>query len=87
MNKTLIEYRSRKLNIDKDLFDKYAYLRKRQINTDDIDQYLLNEADKTGLDPFNIDPDMIADRYSKEQIEAIINKCLRFEIRLRGGKI
>ncbi len=86
IEKTIMEYRGRELSLDKDLCDKYACLQMRPVNTADIDQYLLNETDKTGLDPFNIDSDLIARRFTVKEIENHVNDYLRIEIRLMGGK-
>lgn len=74
----LFQYRGRQIRINKDKFTKYPLKRV------DIDQYLINEADKTGLDPFNIDMEEIASRYTLERIEEIVDMYLDREIKVRG---
>ncbi len=81
-----ILYRGRWLKINKTLCDNYEMLKRRHINTTDIDQYLLNEADKTDLTPGNIDPNAIVKQFGLQEIEQHINEYLEFEIKMRGGE-
>lgn len=86
MNTTAIEYRGRILNIDQKLNKKYEFLQRRPLKNTDIDQYLANEADLTGLDPIWGDPEEFLVQFSQKQMEEIINRYLKREIRMRGGK-
>lgn len=80
-----INYRNRILRLNKEMLDKYEYLLQRPICEANIDQYLLNEADKSNIDPFNVDFNKLSMRFTDEEIEKHVNDYLEFEVFLRGG--
>ncbi len=82
--KTTIKYRGREISINTNLLDTFKTLSGRDLSTASIDQYLLNETDKTNLDPFNLDLDIISDNFSVSEIERHVEDYLKFEIELRG---
>lgn len=81
-----INYRNRVLSLNEEKLRLFEELSGGGLSTAHIDQYLLNDTDKEGLEPFNIDFDKIASRYSVEQIEQIVDEYLDFEIRLRDDR-
>ncbi len=83
--KNTVRYRGLILHVDKDLYDKYWYLKGRRLSIADIDQYLINEADKKDLEPFNIDMNQVLPQFTVAQMEDHINQYLKFEIKLCGG--
>ena len=84
--KTTIRYRGLILHVDKDPYDRFRYLRGYRISIPDIDQYLIAHADKTGLEPFNIDMDLVLKQFTVAEIEEIINKMLKIENDIWAGE-
>lgn len=72
--------------INKSVYDKFKYLKNRPVNDIDIDQFLVNEADKTDLEPFNANMDRVLSQFTTEQIEKHVYDYLMLEIRVMGGK-
>ncbi|MCR5223027.1 MAG: hypothetical protein K6D90_09215 [Lachnospiraceae bacterium] len=84
--KNTVRYRGLILHVDKDPYDKYWYLRGRRLSIPDIDQYLIGHADKTRLEPFDIDMNKVLKQFMVTEIEEIINKMLETENRIWAGE-
>ena len=78
-----INYRGRNINIDKNLYEKHKTLKARAIDKYDIDQYLLNEADKTKLKSKwpDYSPEEVMQQFDDKEIADNINAYLHLEIR------
>ena len=82
----VINYRNRDISLSDEKIRLFEELSGYRFDESHIDQYLLNDTDKEGLEPFNFDFDEIASRFSVEEIERIVDEYLDFEIELRDNR-
>lgn len=78
-NTAKVEYRGDIIALDENEYQLYKRNRGRYINSIDIDQYLLNNVDKTGIDPDNVDFNIVKSRYTIKEIEQTVNEYLKTE--------
>ena len=77
----MIDYSFHGMNvkIDKNEFDAFKKKRGYEVSLSRMEQYLLNDCDKSKVDPFNIDINMVISQFTQDQIEEIINYYIAFE--------
>lgn len=81
MQKDYVEhnYRGTILNLNKKELEIFKEKRGYELSITRMDQYLINEADKTEINPCDIDIKKIASQFTPKQMEEIINDYIRIE--------
>ncbi len=67
------------LELDKKEYVQFVKIRNYEPSETRIDQYLVNNCNKTELKPLNIDMEKVISQYTKEQIEDTVNFYLKQE--------
>lgn len=73
------KYRGTVLNLNKSGLETFKEKRGYELSSTRMDQYLINEADKARIDPYDIDMEKVVSQFTAKQMEEIINDYIRIE--------